>query len=90
MDGDSNSALSRDPKALCPKTKPISKAFKIISYYLMLKESFTSSTILWESHLHHQKVSIFSKSNCPVSEAKENKNGTLNCDGSSGICSMFS
>lgn len=55
MDGASNFALGSDPKALCPQNKSISKAFKITYYYLMLKEFFTSRTILWESQLHHRK-----------------------------------
>lgn len=50
-----NRALGRDPEALCPNTKSISKAFRSTCYYLMLKEFFTSSTMLWESHLHHRK-----------------------------------
>lgn len=50
-----NWAQRREPEALRPNTKSISKAFRITCYYLMLKEFFTSSSMLWESHLHHRK-----------------------------------
>lgn len=72
-------ALGRDPEALCPNTKSISKAFRSTCYYLMLKEFFTSSVqcnAMGKSS-PPQKVSKFSESNCPVSEAKQNKTKTL-------------